>query len=85
MVCHASNYGMKPPTFRLNLLQKSEGKVSKLQAEAKNFLNTYHDLFPEIRLWHRETVEILRRDGILRNLFGYPRVFTAIIDESMHR
>ena len=28
MVCHASNYGMKPPTFRVNLLQKSEGKVS---------------------------------------------------------
>ena len=85
MVCHASNYGMKPPTFRLNLLQKSEGKVSISQAEAKVFLNTYHDLFPEIRGWHRETVDTLRRDGVLRNLFGYPRVFTSIIDESMHK
>ena len=85
MVCHASNYGMKPPTFRVNLLQKSEGKVSISMAEAKRFLNTYHDLFPEIRLWHMETISTLRREGILRNLFGYPRVFTANIDESMYK
>ena len=85
MVCHASNYGMKPPTFRLNLLQKSEGKVSISLPEAKRFLNTYHELFPEIQLWHRETVNTLRRDGILRNLFGYPRVFTAQVEESMYK
>ena len=85
MVCHASNYGMKPPTFRVNLLQKSEGKVSISMPEAKRFLNTYHDLFPEIRRWHMETINNLRREGILRNLFGYPRVFTANIEESMYK
>jgi len=85
MVCHASNYGMKPPTFRINMLQKSEGKVSISLAEAKRFLNTYHQLFPEIQLWQTETINTLRRDGILRNLFGYPRVFTAQVEESMYK
>ena len=82
MVCHASNYGMKAPTFRVNVLQKSGGAVNLTNKRAVFFLETYHTLFPEIRLWHRETIAELKRTRILRNLFGYPRMFTQTIAPS---
>ena len=85
MVCHASNYGMKAPTFRVNVLQKSGGAVNLTNKRAVFFLETYHTLFPAIRLWHRETIAELKRTRILRNLFGYPRMFTQTIDPSMFK
>jgi len=85
MVCHASNYGMKAPTFRTNILQKSQGAIALESKEAKRFLSTYHKLFPEINQWHNETVERLKETRTLKNLFGYPRYFTGIIDESMYK
>ena len=85
MVCHASNYGMKFPPFRINILQKSRGAVALDAKEAKRFLATYHKLFPEINQWHNETISTLKRTKMLKNLFGYPRTFTGIIDESMYK
>tara|TARA_R110002020_G_scaffold78762_3_gene197909 strand:- start:5938 stop:8463 length:2526 start_codon:yes stop_codon:yes gene_type:complete len=85
MVCHASNYGMKAPTFRVNVLQKSGGAVNLTNKRATFFLETYHKLFPEIRLWHRETIAELNRGRVLRNLFGYPRMFTQPIEPSMYK
>ena len=85
MVCHASNYGMKFPTFRINILQKSRGAVALDTKEAKRFLSTYHKLFPEINQWHNETINVLKQTKMLKNLFGYPRTFTGLIDESMYK
>ena len=85
MVCHASNYGMKAPTFRTNMLQKSQGAIALENKEAKRFLATYHKLFPEINQWHNETVETLKNTKVLKNLFGYPRYFTGFIDETMYK
>jgi len=85
MVCHASNYGMKAPTFRVNMLQKSQGAIALENKEASRFLKTYHKLFPEIKQWHNETIMTLKNTKMLRNLFGYPRTFTGFIDESMHK
>ena len=85
MVCHASNYGMKAPTFRTNMLQKSQGAIALENKEAKRFLATYHKLFPEINQWHNETIEKLKSTKILKNLFGYPRYFTGFIDETMYK
>ena len=85
MVCHASNYGMKAPTFRVNVLQKSGGAVNLSHKQATYFLATYHTLFPEIRKWHNDTVAELKRTKILRNLFGYPRMFTQPIEASMYK
>jgi DNA polymerase I-like protein with 3'-5' exonuclease and polymerase domains len=85
MVCHASNYGMKAPTFRVNVLQKSGGAVNLSHKQATYFLATYHTLFPEIRKWHNDTVEELKRTKMLRNLFGYPRMFTQTIEPSMYK
>ena len=84
-ICHASNYGMKAPTFRTNMLQKSQGAIALENKEAKRFLATYHKLFPEINQWHNETIEKLKSTKILKNLFGYPRYFTGFIDETMYK
>ena len=85
MVCHASNYGMKAPTFRVNVLQKSGGAVNLTNKRATYFLETYHALFPEIRKWHNDTVAELKRTRVLRNLFGYPRMFTQPIEPTMFK
>ena len=85
MVCHASNYGMKAPTFRVNVLQKSGGAVNLSNKKATYFLETYHTLFPEIRKWHNDTIAELKRTRTLRNLFGYPRMFTQPIEPSMYK
>ena len=85
MVCHASNYGMKAPTFRVNVLQKSKGAVNLTNKQATYFLETYHSLFPEIRKWHRDTIEKLKKERMLRNLFGYPRMFTQTVEPSMFK
>ena len=85
MVCHASNYGMKAPTFRINMLQKSQGAIALENKEAKRFLATYHKLFPEISQWQNETISTLKRTKMLKNLFGYPRTFTGFLDESMYK
>ena len=76
-VCHASNYDMGPKTFRMTVLTDSEGRVVISHQEAVIFLETYHKLFPEIREWHNETITILKATKVLRNLFGYPRLFTG--------
>ncbi len=77
MICHASNYGMGDNMFAENVLQKSEGKVVLSVTQAAQYLHTYHSLFPEIKLWHGDIHDELEASGgILRNLFGFPRLFS---------
>lgn len=83
MVCHAANYGMKGPTFAVNVLQKSEGKIRLSVAEATTFLNTYHKLFPEIHEWHENVKKQLYRNRTLENLFRFPRRFEGHFTEKM--
>ena len=81
-VCHSSNYDIKARTFKLNLLQKSDGAIARSEAECGVMLERYHKLFPEIREWHQDTVAKVKKTSILRNLFGHPRLFTGPKDES---
>jgi DNA polymerase I-like protein with 3'-5' exonuclease and polymerase domains len=85
MICHASNYGMKARTFRINVLQKSDGAISKTILECEQMLNKYHALFPEIRNWHNDVILEVKRSSTLRNLFGHPRLFTGHQDESAYK
>lgn len=76
--CHSSNYDVGAGAFAMNMLDKSEGKISLTMAQAAKFLGVYHKLFPEIRQWHAECLERVRKsNGYLRNLFGYPRFFNG--------
>lgn len=74
--CHASNYDMKAPTFAMDVLKESEGKIRLSVPQAGKFLDTYHRLFPEIkRDFHGEIGRELYKSRQLRNLFGFPREF----------
>ena len=84
-ICHASNYGMKARTFRINVLQKSDGAISKTVAECEQMLTKYHTLFPEIREWHDNVIAQVRKTSMLKNLFGHPRIFTGPHEESVYK
>ncbi len=83
--CHSANYGIRAPTFRLNTLEKSDGKVALSLQQAEYFLSFYRDMFPEIVEWNIETREQVSRTKVLRNLFGHPREFFTIQTESHYQ
>lgn len=85
MVCHAANYGMKGPTFQINVLQKSKGAIVLTLKEANWFLDMYHGLFPEIREWHRDTIAKSEYDRTLYNLFDEPRLFLEPKSETLNK
>lgn len=86
MICHASNYGMRGPTFAINVLQKSEGAIRLSEKEATNYLEAYHKIFPEIRLWHHDVQEQLNKNkSVLWNLFGEPRQFNSPWGDTLFR
>ena len=75
--CHSANYGMEAKTFALNILKDTEGRTVLSEKEAVKLLDTYHKLFPEIRVWHLKVQQQLIETRTLRNLFGHPRFFTG--------
>lgn len=74
--CHASNYGIKGPTFILNILEKSEGQIALPLEEGNRFLSVYRDLFPETVSRNIKIRHDVETNRILYNRFGYPRTFT---------
>jgi DNA polymerase I-like protein with 3'-5' exonuclease and polymerase domains len=82
MICHASNYGMRPPAFQLNVLEKSEGRIVLTKEQSTHYLLTYHGLFCEIKEWHQEVFDAVSKTRTLFNLFGFPRAFTSALDET---
>lgn len=82
---HSLNYDARARMFRLNTLLKSEGTVAMTTEEAEKVVQTRSTLFPEIHSWHNEVVAEIRQKGIIRNLFGHPRVITGHIDESIYK
>mgnify|MGYP003652241316 FL=1 len=70
--CHSSNYGIAPPTFRMNILEKSGGKIVITKEDSERFISTYHSLFPEIENWHRSVQKQVEKSKMLYNLHGHP-------------
>lgn len=81
MVVHASNYAMRENTFQTNVLEKSKGTIVLTLYKSREQLEGYHSLFPEIRNWHTAISNQVRTTNTLRNLFGYPREFTQVVDD----
>jgi len=74
---HSSNYDIKGPTFQMNVLEKSGGKVVIDRKRAEHFLLVKHSLFPEIKqTFHRNVREEIERDGVLYNMHGMPYTIT---------
>jgi hypothetical protein len=70
--CHSANYDIHANTFRMNVLDKSGGKVVLTNEQAKYFLETYRSLFPEIPERNSRIAFQARENKILYNLFGHP-------------
>lgn len=74
---NSANYDIKAPTFQMNMLQKSGGKVILSLAQASAYLAGYDTKFPEIKDdFHTLVAKSVER-GIIYNLFGYPRIVTG--------
>lgn len=73
--CHSANYGIKGPTFQLNILDKSGGAIVLTKEEATYFLSFYRTMFPEIPAWNYQVMETVSKTRTLYNLFGHPRYF----------
>jgi uracil-DNA glycosylase family 4 len=76
-VVHASNYAMGYKTFALN--------TEIPEKRAKELLEAYHARFPGLRQWHREVQDQIYRTRTLYNLFGRPKRFLGMIDQSLLR
>lgn len=80
---HGANYAMREGTFIDGCL-KDMGVVLT-HTEANAILESYHDLFPGIRKWHREIQTLLRRERKLTNPFGICRYFYGRLDDNTFR
>jgi len=76
--CHSANYDIQAPTFRMNVLEKSGGKILIDTEESVRFLEIYNRvLFPEIPERNREVMRQGRDTGVLYNMFGHPYYITS--------
>lgn len=74
---HSSNYDIKENTFRMNVLEKSGGKISISAEDAARFLDLKHGLFPEIKGYHRWVLRLAENNRIIYNLHGDPYQITV--------
>lgn len=86
MVCHASNYDMKAPTFQMQAMVKSNNELILTLKECRFYLGTYHSLFVEVRDSYQEgTKELLHKGRELRNLFGFRRKFYGFFGDDLYK
>ncbi len=74
--CHSANYGIEAQTFRMNILEKSGGKIVISFEDAKRFLTIYRSLFPEIPESNERIKRQVEETGIIYNMFGFPYYIT---------
>lgn len=73
---HSSNYGIEASTFRMNILEKSGGKIVISKEEGERFLMVIRSLFPEIPERNRRVRAQIDRDKLIFNMFGHPLIIT---------
>ena len=79
------NYEQGPDSFRFTILKESEGKVVLSASEALRFKMLYEIMFPEIPEWQQRTKDTIKRDKLVRNLYGYPYNITSHITPKLER
>ena len=70
--CHSANYNIQKDTFRMNILDKSGGKIVIPPDEAERFLLVYRALFPEIPERNRRVRRQAEQTKMLFNMYGHP-------------
>lgn len=73
---HSSNYNIQSNMFRMNVLEKSGGKIVISKDDAERFLLTKFSLFPEISGYHRWVQQCAESSRMLFNLHGHPYTIT---------
>jgi len=73
---HSANYDIQWSTFRMNILEKSGGKIVIDKKQAEFFLQMYRGLFPEIPESNERIKRQVEETGIIYNLFGMPYKIT---------
>ena len=76
---------MKWPTFQIKVLTDTEGRMVLSNSEAKEFLNLWDELFPEVVDLQDRTENRLRTTRTLVNLLGFPRVFYGRMSDELIR
>jgi len=83
---HSFNYGCQPNAFIGNILLKSKGKVQLSLSQGMRYYEGYHALLPEIQNnYHRWVARTYEKDGILRNLQGFPIHITSRVFEHNYK
>jgi hypothetical protein len=85
MTNHARSYRMKWPTFQIKVLTDTEGKIVLDNREAKELLETWDQLFPEVLEWQALVEDQVRKHRTLSNLFGFPRTFYGRMNDELIR
>lgn len=73
---HSANYDIQAQTFRMNILEKSGGKIAISKEESERFLVTYRSLFPEIPELNRRIKQQVEMTRMLFNMHGHPYIIT---------
>lgn len=73
---NSANYGIMAPTFRMNILDKSGGKIVISKEDSEKFLLVYRSLFPEIPDWNEQIKRTVQMTRMLFNLHGHPYTIT---------
>lgn len=74
---HGANYQMGWKTFQENVLKETAGDVVLTAKESKRLLETYFELFPEVKAFQAHIDNAVRHGETLFNLFNHP--FTPIV------
>lgn len=82
---HGSNYSMGWRTFQINVLKETKGRVNLTAAQCKHLLNSYFELFPEVREYQVLTEERVKQLEQVFNLFGHPARFVQRFTSSLTR
>jgi DNA polymerase-1 len=81
-VVHASNYLIGPRTLAGSI--KKELGINVSQGQAKQYINAYYRLVPEVSIWHLKILNELKENRmILRTAFGRERKFFGHFDGTL--
>lgn len=81
-VVHASNYAMGPQTFSDNLAKDG---IFMSKSECAKLLKAYNNRFPGLSRWQDSIKTEVSSNRILYNMFGRPKRFLAMMDDSLFR
>lgn len=83
---HSGNYDVQARSLGMNILDKSEGAIALSLRETTKMINVYHSIVPEVRRdFHSYVRNMVTTHRCLRNLFGYPRLFGGLLDDTLMR